>query len=90
MEIMHLPGNLDVCSFVITSRLSWICHINRMGSKRQENQVLNNNPPGSRLRGRPNKRWRNCVKRILIVTKCEIGKRVQKNGADWKEFIEDW
>jgi len=77
---MQLLGNLDVRSFVMTSRLIWICHIKRMDSKRQESRVFNNNPPGSRLRGPPNKRWRNCVKHILVVTKLDIGKVVQKTN----------
>jgi len=61
MEIMQLLGDLDVLSFVRTSRLNWICHLNRMDSKRQESRVFHNNPQGSRLRGQPNNRRRNCV-----------------------------
>lgn len=89
MEIMQLLGNLDVRKFLII-RLSWICRINRMDSKRHESKVFNNNPPGSRLRGRPNKRWQNCVKTHINSYKIRNRKESSKNGADWKEFIEDW
>jgi len=44
---MQLLGDLDLLPFVITSRLNWICHINRMDSKRQESQVFDNNHQGS-------------------------------------------
>jgi hypothetical protein len=33
----------------------------RMESKRTVSQVINNNPQGSRPRGRPRNRWWNCV-----------------------------
>jgi hypothetical protein len=60
-ELMHLFGDLDILSFVRISRLNWIGHVNRMDRKRKVSQAFNNNPQGSRLRGRPNKRWWNCV-----------------------------
>jgi hypothetical protein len=56
---MQLVRGLDILSFVRISRLNWISHINRMDSKRKVSQVFNNNPQGSRLRGRPKNRWWN-------------------------------
>ena len=54
---MQLVRDLDILSFVRISRLNWISHVNRMDSKRKVSQVFNNNPQGSRLRGRPKNRW---------------------------------
>jgi hypothetical protein len=48
---------LDIFSFVRISRLNWIGHVNRTDSNRKVIQVINNNPQGSRLRGRPKNRW---------------------------------
>ena len=48
----------------------WIGHANRMDSKRKVNQVFNNNPQRSRLRGRPKNRWRSCVQ--TDIKKCRI------------------
>jgi len=45
--------------------------------KRKMSQVFNNNAQGSRLRGRPENRWWNCVQ-ILIEAKLKIGKRVKE------------
>ena len=50
---MQLFGDLHILSFVRVSRLNWIGHVNRMDSERKVSQVFNNNPQGSRLRGRP-------------------------------------
>jgi hypothetical protein len=52
-ELMHLFGYLDILSFRRISRLNWIGHVNRMGSKTNVSQVFKNNPQGSRLLGRP-------------------------------------
>jgi hypothetical protein len=48
---MQLFGDLDIHSFVRISGLNWSGLINRMKSKREGSQALNNNPEGSRLRG---------------------------------------
>ena len=60
-ELLQLFGDLDIHSFVRISRLNWIGHVKRMDSKRKVSQAFDNNPQGRRLRGRPNKRWWNCV-----------------------------
>jgi len=51
-ELMQLFGYLGILSFVRISQLNWICHVNRMNSNRKISQVFNNNPQGSRIRGR--------------------------------------
>ena len=76
-ELMQLFGDLDILPFVRISRLNWIGHVNRMDSTRKVSQVFNNNPQGSRVRGRPKTGWRNRV-RILIGEKWKTGERVQK------------
>ena len=52
-ELMQLSGDLDILSCVRISRLEWIGHVNRMGSKSKVSQIFKNNPQGSRLRGQP-------------------------------------
>ena len=73
---MQLLGNSDVLSFVRIRQLNWNGYVNRMGSKRKESQVSNNNPQGIRPR---NRRW-SCVKNILINTKLQIRKKGQKQS----------
>ena len=55
-ESVQLFGELGILSFVRISRLNWIGHVNRMKNKRKVSHVCNNNPQGSRLRGRPKNR----------------------------------
>ena len=47
---MQLCGDVDIRSFVRISWLNWICHFNRIDSKRKVRQIYNNNPEGSPVR----------------------------------------
>jgi hypothetical protein len=67
---MEVFGDLDILSLVRIGRLNWVGHVNRMESKGEVSQVFDNNPQGSRLRGRPNNRWWNCVQ--TDIDKCRI------------------
>jgi hypothetical protein len=60
---MQLLGNSDILTFVRISLLNWIGHGNEVNSKTKIGQAFNNNPQGSRLRGRPNNRWWNRVQK---------------------------
>ena len=84
-ELLKLLGDLDILSFARISQLNWLGHVNRKDSKKKElSQVSNNNPQGSRLRGRPKTRWRNCVQ--TYINKCKITnwKERSKTGLDWE------
>jgi hypothetical protein len=71
-----LFGDLDILSFVITTWLNWIGNVHRMDSKTKASTVFNNNPQGSRLRGRPKIRWWNCVHTDINT----------RNITNWKEM----
>ena len=78
-ELMQVFGDLDILSSVGLSQLNWIGHVNRMDNNRKVNQVFNNNPHSSRLRGRPKKQWWNCVQ--TYINKCKItNSRAQKQS----------
>ena len=83
---MQLFGDLDILLFVRISRLNWIGRISRMDSKRKVGLVFsNNNPQGSRLRGRPKNRWWDCVQTDINRCKIKNWKERSKNRADWEK-----
>jgi len=85
-ELIRLFVDLDILTFVRTSRLNRICHLNRMSSKRKVGEVFNNNPQGSGLIGRPKNRWWNCVQ--TGINKCKVTNwKVVKNRADWRKCM---
>jgi hypothetical protein len=62
--------------------LNWIGHVNRKDIKRKVSKASNNNPQGSRLKGRPKTDGVIVHKQILISAKLQIGKRGQKRNLD--------
>jgi hypothetical protein len=68
-ELKQLFGDLDVLWFVRIIQLDWIVHVIRMDSKRKVSQECNNNPQGSRLRGRPKTDGGTVCRQILIKAK---------------------
>jgi len=60
-----------------------------MDSKGKVNEVLNNNPRGCRLRGRPKNRWWNCVQ--TGINKCKITncEERSKNKANWEKSTKE-
>ena len=86
---MQLFGDLDIFLFGRLRQLNWIGHVNGMGSKRKVSPLFNNNPQGSRLRGRPRNRWWNCVE--TDINKCKITnlKDRSKNRDDWEKSTKE-
>jgi len=59
-----------------------------MDSKRKVSQVFNNNPQGSRLRGRPKDRWWSCVQ--TDINECKITNWTEVvNRADWEKCVKE-
>ena len=88
-ELIQLFGDLSILSFVRINRLNCTGHVYRMDSKIKVSQVFNNNPEGSRLRGRPKNRWWNCVKTNLNKCKITNWKERSNNRADWKKSVKE-
>jgi len=69
---MQTFGDLDILSIVKRCRLKWIGHVNRMDSKRNINDVFNNNLQGIRLKKTTKNRWWKYVR--TDINKCKIKK----------------
>ena len=81
-ELVQMFGDSDMLSFVRVGRLNWFGHVNRMDSEREVSQAFNNNPQGSRLRGRPESRWWNWVQTDIDKFKITCWKERSKIRAD--------
>jgi hypothetical protein len=77
---MQLYGGLDVVSFIRINRLRWIGNVNRMDNERMVCQVFDNEPQGSRPRGRPKCRWWDCV--YGEIRKCKIRNWEQRSKIE--------
>jgi hypothetical protein len=56
-----------------------------MDIKRKVSQVFNNNPHGSRLRGRSKNRWRKCAQTDNNKCKTTDWKERSLNRAEWEK-----
>ena len=72
-------------------RLNWTGHVNRMDSNGEVSQIFNDNPQGSRVRGRPQNRWWNCVQtdtnKYRIKNWKDRAKKIKR--TDWEKYIKE-
>jgi hypothetical protein len=67
----------NIVKWIKGKRISWLGHLERMEEDRMPKKIFNQELEGTRLRGRPRKRWREEVERDLQV----LGVR------RWREFV---
>jgi hypothetical protein len=62
-----------------------------MDSNGEVSQIFNNNPQGSRVRGRPQNRWWNCVQtdtnKYRIKNWKDRAKKIKR--TDWEKYIKE-
>jgi len=56
-ELNELIENADIGRFIKCRRIAWLGHVKRMDDKRTPKRILEWKPIGTRIRGRPRKRW---------------------------------
>jgi hypothetical protein len=56
-ELNELIGNADRVRFIKSRRIAWLGHVMRMDDKRTPKRILQWKLIGTRIRGRPRKRW---------------------------------
>jgi hypothetical protein len=56
-ELNELIGNADIVRFIKCRGIAWLGHVMRMDDKRTPKIILQWKPIGTRIRGRPQKRW---------------------------------
>ena len=56
-ELKELIENADIVRFTKSKRMAWLGHVMRMDDKRTPKKILEPKPIGTRIIGRPRKRW---------------------------------
>jgi hypothetical protein len=56
-EMNELIENADTVRFIKCRRIAWLGHVMRMDDKRIPKRILQWKPIGTRITGRPRKRW---------------------------------
>jgi hypothetical protein len=56
-EPNKLIKNADIVRFIKSGRIAWLGHVMQMDDKRTPKRILEWKPIGTRITGRPGKRW---------------------------------
>jgi hypothetical protein len=86
-ELKELIGNADRVRF-IKSRIAWIGHVMRMDDKRTPKRVLEWKPIGTRIRGRPRKRWIVDIEACMQIMGIRRWRKQCEERAEWKTITE--
>jgi hypothetical protein len=54
---LSLIENADIVRFIKSRRIAWLGHVMQMEDKRTPKRMLEWKPTGTRIKGRPGKRW---------------------------------
>ncbi|KAJ4446086.1 hypothetical protein ANN_12778 [Periplaneta americana] len=88
-EIYELYKESDLEAHIRCQRLRWLGHVTRMETTRKVKVVFNNNPDGTRLRGRLRTKWWNCVRVDVNRLGIRNWRELAMDREGWKRAIEE-
>ena len=88
IELSDIFGKNTITAAIKSARLRWAGHVVRMDEERTAKKALDRNFDGTRSRGRPRKRWLDCVvedaKRLGVTN----WRRMAEDRNEWRTFVE--
>jgi hypothetical protein len=88
MEIDNLIEGADIVRFIKAQRIKWLGHTQRMDKARPTRELLDWKPMGTRLVGKPRKRWQEDVIEDLKKLKVKNWKEAAKDRRTWTDLAE--
>jgi hypothetical protein len=87
-ELNKLIENADIVKFIKSRRIAWLCHVMRMDDRRTPKRILEWKPIGTRIRGRPRKRWIADIEEGMQIMGIRRWRNQCKKRAEWKRITE--
>jgi hypothetical protein len=87
-ELNELIENADMVRFIKSRRIAWLGHVMRMDDKRTPKRILEWKTIGTRIRGRPRKRWIVDIKEDMKIIGRRRWRKQCKERAEWKRITE--
>jgi hypothetical protein len=84
-ELNELIRNAEIVRFINSRRIVWLGHVMRMDDKRTPKRILQWKPIGTRIRGRPRKRWNAGIKEDLQIMGVRRWRKLCEEKAEWKK-----
>ena len=86
-ELNELIEN-RIVRFTKSGRIAWLGHVMRMDDKRTPKRILEWKPIGTRIRGRPRKRWIADNEENTQIMGIRLWRKQCKERAEWKRIAE--
>jgi hypothetical protein len=87
-ELNKLIENADIVRFIKSTRIAWLGHVTQMDDKRTPKRILEWKPIGTRIRGRPRKRWIVDIEEDMQITGIGWQRNQCKERAERKRINE--
>jgi len=80
-ELNYMYCSPNIVRVIKSRKMRWAGHVARMGERRGVYRVLVGKPDGTRLLGRPRRRWEDNIKMDFLEVGC--------GAIDWIELAQD-
>ena len=87
-SLNELVGNTDTVRFIKSRRIAWLGHVMRMDDKRTPKRILQWKPIGTRITGRPRKRWIADIEEDMQMMGIRRWRKRCEERAEWKRITE--
>ena len=88
LELNKLRVNADRVRFINSRRIAWLGHVMRMGDKGTPKRILEWKPIGTRIRGRPRKRWIVDIEEDKQIMGIRRWRKQCEDREEWKRITE--
>jgi hypothetical protein len=85
-ELNELIGNADILRCIKSRKIAWLGHVMRMDDKRTPKRILQWKHIGTRIRGRPRKRWILGIEEDMQIKGIRRWRKQCKERAEWKRI----
>jgi len=85
-ELNGLIENADIVRFIKRRRIAWLGHVMRVYDRRISKKILEWKPTGTRIRGRPRKRWIVDIEEDMQIIGIKGWRKQCKERAEWKRI----
>ena len=86
-ELYELYNDQTFTGAIRSQRLRWIDHVQRMSELRIPKISFTSTPDGTRLRGRPRKRYGEMLKEDFKILKINNWQAVAQNRTEWRKVV---
>jgi hypothetical protein len=87
-ELNELIGNADIVRFIKSRRIAWLGHVMWMDDKRTPTRILEWKSIGTKIRGRPRKRWIVDIEEDVQIMEIRQWRYRCKERVEWKRITE--